>query len=391
MSPPPKPLCLPRLLLAALALGAAALVGDEPPAPPAPERMPIVAKDTEGYALPDPRVALAFPRDHGSHPSFRSEWWYLTAHARSRRDGQRFGLQLTFFRSAGSPPAADGQPSEEQIHMAHAAVLDLAADRYRHEERLNREGWNARSAVGRLDAFNGNWSWRMTDPDTEAMRARFSVNGDYRVALELRPLKSKTLFGDEGYSRKGADREAASYYVSFTRLALSGNIEVGGENHSIEGLAWMDHEFSSSHLSQGQIGWNWTSLILDDGSELMAYVMRRADGHTDPHSTLALVDPDGNKTELKGDAFSWQPLRHWESPATGARYPVDCRIVWRGPEGRQRSVVVKTLRDSQELRGSLSGFDYWEGAGEAFDASGARIGQAYTELTGYAESLAGRF
>ncbi len=328
---------------------------------------------------------MEFPRDHGSHPTYRSEWWYLTGHLQSTDSSQQYGFQLTFFRAATQPDAP-----HDQIYMAHAALTNLNTGEFLHEERINQSGWNAQASVGELDVFNGNWSLRMTDSATETMEARFSVQSQAVLKLTLRPSKPRTLFGDNGYSRKGATETAASHYITFTRLDVSGSIETASETESLTGLAWMDHEFSSSQLDENQIGWNWTSAILNDGSELMAYVMRRNDGQTDPNSTLTLIAKDGSKRKFSSRDFSWSPLRYWNSPHSGARYPIDYELSWNA-DGQTRRIVVKAQADDQELHGRIGQFQYWEGAGRVVDPEGNPIGSAYTELTGYAKSLQGRF
>ncbi len=346
---------------------------------------PVKERDADGYALATPGTELVFPRDHGSHPEFKTEWWYITGHLASPDDGHRYGFQITFFRSATS------SSSDEQIYMAHAATIDKNAGRFLHEERLNDDRWNADAKVGELDLYNGNWYLRMLDPNTEEMLTRFSLAELGEFKLNLIPEKPKTLFGDNGYSKKSDEPGAASYYVTFTRLRVEGTANIHGKPVELSGQAWMDHEFSSSQLGEGQIGWNWTSLILKDGSELMAYVMRRSDGQVDPNSRLTLIAPDGAKTEFAGTEFAWQPIRHWTSPETGGRYPIEYQVSWKTDDGSERTIHVRPEADRQELRGKFGDFVYWEGASQAYDESGANIGQGYTELTGYTESLKGKF
>ena len=353
------------------------------------EGFPAAAFDDQGFALATPGVELVFPRDHGSHPQFKSEWWYITGHLDGPRD-EAYGFQITFFRAARQDEEAPAGAAASQLYLAHAAVIDKRSGLFLHEERLNNDIWNAGAAVGELDVYNGNWYLRMTDPDTEEMVTRFSI-GDFGILkLGLRPAKPKTLFGNDGYSRKGEDPSAASYYVTFPRLEVAGEMELNGNAMPVSGVAWMDHEFSSSQLSAGQVGWNWTSLILDDGSELMAYVMRREDGSVDPHSRLTLIKPEGTTTSLSPADFSWTPLRHWESSESGGVYPVEYEVSWKDDDTR-RSIVVKPVSDQQEILGAIGDFVYWEGASIALDPTGKQIGLGYTELTGYADSLYGRF
>lgn len=360
---------LAATLLCSLALAAAS------PAEPFP-----VEADT-GFAIARPEAQLEFPRDHGSHPEFKTEWWYITGHLDSPQHA--LGFQITFFRSAqkDSPTSP-----ATQIYLAHAAVTDKRTGRFLHEERLNSADWNAAAQSGTLDLYNGNWYLRMLDPKSEQMKTRFSLKDIGSFELTLTPAKPKTLFGENGYSQKGDEKGAASHYITFTRLEVTGTLKNQQTSTPLTGLAWMDHEFSSSQLSSEQIGWNWSSLILDDGSELMAYVMRRRDGAIDPNSRLTLIDPDGQKTEYKGNAFRWTPIRHWSSEKSGASYPVEYEISW-----ANQSLRIKPYADDQELIGSIGEFVYWEGACQVLDENGNRIGLAYTELTGYSESLNGKF
>jgi predicted secreted hydrolase len=161
------------------------------------------------------------------------------------------------------------------------------------------------------------------------------------------------------------------------------------ETVPVTGTAWFDHEFSSSQLTDEQTGWDWTSIQLADGREIMAYILRRKDGSIDPFSTLAWIDEQGRVTHLGPDAFTWEPVRWWQSAETGARYPIGIRITAPDP-GRPGSKVIFTLRafvEAQELDGAVGGVPYWEGACEVLDANGSVVGDAYLELTGYAGDL----
>ncbi|MCH6258526.1 hypothetical protein MLD52_18335 [Puniceicoccaceae bacterium K14] len=345
--------------------------------------------DSEGFALPESGDLLQFPHDHGSHPAFKSEWWYLTGHCKTPDEQQTFGFQLTFFRAAQKNE--DNPTSFDQFHMAHAALFDKKTKKFHHEERLNPEGWNAGAKIGELDVFNENWFLKMADDTSEKMSCRFSINSDRVFQLDLTPLKRKNLFGDNGVSRKGDEPHSKSYYINYSRLQASGDFQIGDKKYQVDGLAWMDHEFSSSQLSSNQIGWNWTSLILNDGTEIMAYVMRRDDGKKDKHSVLTLIKADGSMEKIPSEQFDWVPTRFWKSPRSKGTYPVDHKLEWTDSNGKNQSIRVKALGDDQELDGKLSGFVYWEGACYAYDEKGTRLGQGYTELTGYNSSLQGRF
>jgi predicted secreted hydrolase len=231
----------------------------------------------------------------------------------------------------------------------------------------------------------------MPDATNERMQLTGSVRGDAVFTLALSPEKPRLVFGHDGVSRKGADATAASYYITFTRLAARGTLRLGGRDIPVHGRAWMDHEISSSQLGEKQVGWDWCSLQLNDGWDLMSYRLRRDDGSSDPFSTLAWVSPEGKIIALDAKDFSWEPLETWTSPATGGRYPIRYRLHARSPrDGRPLVLEVRALAPNQELTGSLGGIAYWEGACDVFDESGRAIGRGYTELTGYASSLQGK-
>lgn len=326
----------------------------------------------DGFALPQPNRTFSFPRDHGSHPDFRTEWWYITGHL-DATDGRRFGFQVTFFRQAS--------PTRQQLYLAHTAVFDANKRQFLSEERLNREGWDAESSTSTLDVHNGNWSLVLND-NTFELKA--SIRSEAKLALKLVPAKPLVTFGKEGVSRKGASPEAASHYLTFPRMTCKGAVNTGSGEIEVSGSAWMDHEFSSSQLDRDQVGWDWASLQLNDGREFMVYRMRRRDGSNDPAgTTLAQIKKDGSVEQIDASGFTWEPKRTWKSPVSGASYPIEARIISHG-----EVFDLKPLFDAQELDGAISGLPYWEGACDVHDASGKTIGRAFLELAGYAGDLA---
>lgn len=355
------------------------------------------SRTPDGFAIPEPGAVFTFPRDHGSHPEYKIEWWYLTGHlfasnAVSPGHSRRFGFQATFFRRsaprADTPGAGSTNFGTDQLYLAHMALLDVASGRFLHEERLNRDGWDAGSDTNSLDVHNGNWSLRLIAPPTVRLELNGGIRADARFQLTLVPSKPLVRFGTNGVSRKAAEPSAASHYLTFPRLAAQGNVSLGGENFAVSGQAWMDHEISSSQLGAGQVGWDWTCLQFDDGREIMAYRMRRQDGTTDPFSTLAWVDREGNKTHQNATEFKLEALANWTSPRTRAVYPGKLRLTTRDPAtGRLRSFTLEPLAVDQELAGGFGGIPYWEGACRVRDESGAEIGQAFLEMTGYAGHL----
>ena len=334
---------------------------------------------SEGFALPQPGRRFVFPRDHGSHPEFKIEWWYVTGHLFAD-DGRRFGYQATFFRRAGE------RPGQGQIYLAHMALLDVQTGRFLHQERLNREGWDASSSADSLDVKCGPCSLRLAERET--MHLTGSIRGEALFQLELTPRKPLVIFGENGVSRKGADPGAASHYLTFPRIETRGTLTRGTESLSVHGESWMDHEMSSSQLSEDQVGWDWACLQLRNGHEVMVYRMRRKDGSADPFSTLAWINPEGLVRHVHADAFIFKTVGTWRSPQTRAEYPAAFEISALDPGTGQRARwrLIPLARD-QELNGRITGLAYWEGACRVLNEQGVEVGSAFIELAGYAGDL----
>ena len=337
------------------------------------------ARTPDGYAIPQPGRQFVFPRDHGSHPEFKIEWWYLTGHLHAE-DGRRFGMQATFFRRA------DGTAEKGNIHLAHMALLDVKTGRFIHQERLNREGWDASAAIGLLDVKCGPWALRMDDTDT--IHVTGSVHADASFALDLKPIKPLVVFGENSVSRKGAGSSAASHYLTFPRLETRGTLLLGKEQIAVHGEMWMDHEMSSSQLDEGQVGWDWACLQLRDGREAMVYRMRRKDGTADPFSTLAWIDDKGAVKHVPAQDFTLSNTETWRSPHSHAEYPSGITLSAVDPSTSKplRWRLVPLAKD-QELTGRITGISYWEGGCRILDERGEDIGSAFLELTGYAGDL----
>lgn len=331
----------------------------------------------DGFALPQPGKVFQFPRDHGSHPGFRTEWWYVTGHL-DGSEGRRFGFQVTFFRQARRD-----NDKTLHLHLAHAALLDAQTGTFIHEERLNREGWDAVSSDTTLAVRNGNWSLKL-DESTRHLHIAATVKNEALLQLELETAKPLVIFGKDGVSRKGAAATAASHYLTWPRLKAKGSVRLGANAYPVTGEAWMDHEFSSSQLEPGQVGWDWAAIQLKDGRELMVYRMRRKDGTLDPASTLAVIARDGTLSQTGSDTFTWEKLGSWKSPRSGADYPNHVRIRHGG-----ESFELRPLAQDQEQDGGITQLPYWEGACDVVDARGQLVGRAFLELAGYAGDLAG--
>lgn len=345
----------------------------------------------EGYRVPQPHVAPKIPDAHGAHREYAIEWWYWVGHLQTVADGRELGFQSTVFRLAGESSEAaarsDDALAANQLYMCHAALTDLQAQRYTNTERIYREGWQARSATGKLDLAVGTITARELEDE-----AGFSMTVRYPNAMELRlklyPLKPLTAFGERGLSRKGGDPAAVSWYWTYTRLKVVGEWIQGDSSEAVEGIAWMDHEISSSQLGSDLEGWDWTAIQLDDGTEVKAYRLRQNDGGSDPWSAVYWIDAAGETRSVYAEAFTWENETTWTSQQTGISYPTTVRIRATDPkDGAVKIYRLRPLLDAQEFTGSTGNNPYWEGACEVLDGTGQRIGRAYLELAGYGGGL----
>ena len=333
----------------------------------------------EGWRQAGLGHAWRFPRDHGSHPEYRIEWWYYTGNLAGR--DRRFGYQVTFFRVGVDPaPENPSRWAVRDLYMAHLAVTDLGADRHLVAERLDRGGlgW-AGAREGTLDVWNGDWRASLSG-DRHRLEV---VDRTFGVELDLEPGKPPTLHGENGLSRKGPSAGNASQYYSMTRMPTTGRVRLDGEWIDVTGASWMDHEFGTTFLEPGQVGWDWFSLQLDDGADLMVFQLRRADGRPDDHSAGTWVEGDGISAPLDAGDVRLVPGRRWTSPASGAAYPVEWRVEL---PGRRVSLDVTAALDAQELDTAAStGVTYWEGAVTVTGRVGGRQvrGRGYLEMTGY--------
>jgi len=330
---------------------------------------------------------LVLPRDHGPHPNFQTEWWYYTGNLQAD-DGRRFGYQLTFFRRAVQPAAdrleRSSEWAAEHIYMAHFALTDVQGRSFFAFERFERgaAGLAGAKSEPAYQVWLRDWQVEQTEGDIYRLRA---TEGDVSIDLELVDRKGPVLQGDRGYSQKGPERGNASLYYSQSRLDSQGTITVQDRPFLVSGLSWLDREISTSSLGGGQVGWDWFSLQLNDGSELMVYVLRHADGTISEYSSGTYITSGRETVPLAPDAFVVTPRATWRSPHTHGVYPSDWTI---DVPGLDLSLQVTPLLPDQEL--NLS-FTYWEGAVEVTGArKGDRVaGFGFVELTGYTESLEG--
>ena len=338
----------------------------------------VAAPAAVHYPVVRPGITLAFPADHGAHPGFRTEWWYVTGWLRTAA-GEDVGFQVTFFRTR--PPVDAANPSRftaRQVVFAHAALSDPATGRLLHGERAARVGFGlARARTGDADIGIRDWRLRRM-PDNRWTTQIFAK--DFALALDFRPTQPPMPQGLGGYSRKGPRPEQASYYYSIPHLRVAGRVRRGDRIVAVTGEAWLDREWSSDYLAPQAEGWDWTGLNFDDGSALMAFRIRRKGGGT-LWAGGALRRPDGITTPLGPRDVAFRPLATWRSGATGAVYPVSQEVSIR-VDGRIARWRLTPMFAAQELDARLGGLPvYWEGA---VRTSG---GRGYLELTGYNQAL----
>jgi predicted secreted hydrolase len=329
------------------------------------------------FRMAVPGYEFAFPRDHGAHPQYRTEWWYYTGHLRTE-SGRRYGFEVTFFRVGVQEPASNATRWDlNAIMPAHFAITDVEAKDFRYYEKLNRASpFTAEAAVGRLDVFNE--SWRATTNPDGSWRL-VAKQGKDALDVTLRTRKAPVVHGENGVSVKAPVAGYASHYYSMTRLEAAGTIN----GQRATGQAWMDHEFGSSALRENQQGWDWFSIQLENDMELMLYIIRRNDGSHDVTSSGTLVTSEGRVIHLKREQLRVTTLAKWKSAKSGATYPVAWRVEL---PMLNVSLTVRPLMNEQELvtHGSTN-ITYWEGACDVsgtFGGTGVR-GEAYVEMTGY--------
>ncbi|HKS39060.1 MAG TPA: lipocalin-like domain-containing protein [Blastocatellia bacterium] len=344
----------------------------------AEQKTRLVNKD--GWREAEAGYRYEFPQDHASHEDYAVEWWYYTGNIETK-EGRRFGYQLTFFRiGVVREPLNTSRWALRNLYMAHFAISDIEQKEFHSFERINRAGigWaGAESSSYRV--WNEDWEARLDGRD-HLLRAR---GGDYELDLRLALQKPEVIHGENGISQKGSAAGNASHYYSLTRLQTRGQIKVGGQSFEVTGLSWMDHEFGTSFLEEEQTGWDWFSIQLDDGRDLMMFQIRRRDGSIDPRSSGTLIDTDGRAVHIPFSDFALASSDVWRSAESGASYPINWTIDLPRYDLR---LSVKAAFDDQELRTTEStGVTYWEGSVKVDGTAGDKkiAGRGYLEMTGY--------
>jgi len=333
---------------------------------------------SDGAAAVLPGYRLSFPRDHGSHPAFRTEWWYVTGWL-DGRDGP-LGFQITFFRSRTNPALIGDNPSAfapHQLIIAHAALSDPKLGHLRQEQRVARAGFGLAGAAKQdVDVWIDTWRLRHAGAD---FRAHMQAE-EFSFDLSLTPTQAPLLQGEDGFSRKGPARTAASYYYSLPQLRVAGTVWRAGVAERLRGTAWLDHEWSSEYLDAQAAGWDWTGINFDDGSALMAFRIRARDGGT-RWAGGTLRQADGHLITATPEDVTFSARRTWRSPRTAIAFPVE----WNVRLGPYEWRLVPLFDDQENDTRASTGAIYWEGAVRA--TGGVSPGRGYLELTGYGQPL----
>jgi len=354
--------------------------------------LPAKGEEADNYLSITGPCNLEFPKDHGAHPGFRTEWWYYTGNLQAE-NGSRYGFQLTFFRSQISPPGAEKKwprrPSAwrtPQVYLAHAAVSDIAGQQHLQAEEVSRAALGmagVNQPAQHTKVFLKNWSTRIK-ADLHILQVH---TADFSFELNFIPAKPAVLHGDRGYSLKGATPERASCYYSFTRLQGQGIITIGGNTVAVTGSAWMDHEFSTALLEPGITGWDWFSLQLSDRSEIMVFLLRSKTGGLHPASSGTYIKADGTPRPIAHQEINAAVLDTWRSNQSNARYPARWQLQIE-PLGINLTITPRLPDQEMRTLGS-TGVTYWEGS-VSIDGTKNKhpvIGEGYVELTGYAAAF----
>lgn len=342
------------------------------------------SKEDSGFQKAFKSIPFEFPQDHGVHPEFKNEWWYITGNLEGDSN-RRFGFQFTLFRNAVSPQpvTSTSRWTTNQVYLAHIALTDVQRTRHYSDERFSR---------GALDLAGVNnkpftaWleDWRIVSEPQDNCPSCFQVrllvaNDEFSLDLTLSNTKPVVLHGDAGLSQKGQTPGNASYYYSYTRLWTRGRINVADNVYTVHGQSWLDHEWSTSSLQDDQVGWDWFSIQLSDHTELMLFQLRHEHDSNKNFLYGTYVDSGGQTTRLNRSGFAIEPSASWTSPVSAVVYPAGWNISVRG---HGLKLNLTPFIPAQELNAS---FRYWEGAVkiQGYKHDEPLQGHGYVELTGY--------
>ncbi len=347
----------------------------------------------EGFKRALPGKIFSFPQDHFSHPEFKTEWWYYSGHLQSQdRDKKSYGYQLTFFRT-GLRRETKNQKSKwsiQSLYFAHFALTDESKKRFEYREKISRGSLGEAGASSytkdekTFRVWIEDWFLEGKGPSMETQLLK-AGDKEFGIELMLMPEKKPVIHGQNGISQKGEGEGYASHYYSISRLKTEGKILQKKEEVPVEGISWMDHEFGSSQLREYQVGWDWFSIQLNNGIDLMFYQIRQQDGKIDPYSSGTIIFPDGNHQHLSLKDFQIEVLNNWKSQKSGATYPARWRV--KVPHHQIDMLLTPTVKDQELITKESTRVTYWEGSVkvEGIDQGNPIKGMGYVELTGYAK------
>ncbi|MBT8383614.1 MAG: carotenoid 1,2-hydratase [Ignavibacteria bacterium] len=339
--------------------------------------------EEENFTKAIDKIEFVFPKDHGPHPDFRTEWWYFTGNL-TDKSNRKFGYQFTIFRTAltKKKEIRNSDWSSNQIYMAHFAVTDIENDEFYFEERFSREANKLAGAqIDPLNVWLEDWQVIQIGDNIKFDLPTISISaktGQVQIDFTLTASKPKVLQGEDGLSQKGKQPGNASYYYSYTRLNTEGKIILNEQELEVLGYSWMDREWSTSALSDDQVGWDWFAFQFNDNSEIMYYQMRKKDGTPDKYSKGIIVDKKGSSKLIKNEEVNLEVTDYWESPS-GIRYPSGWKL-----DIPNESIKLEITPAIKKQLMDVS-INYWEGAVliEGLKNNEKLNGRGYVELTGY--------
>ncbi|MDQ4079060.1 MAG: hypothetical protein M3220_22805 [Chloroflexota bacterium] len=369
------------ILLAALLLASYRFMRPATPASASASLVDVIgtAQDGEGFTRATDRTGLTFPDAYGPHPDYQTEWWYYTGNVQTA-DGRPFGYELTFFRRALVPgtPERTSEFATHHLYMSHFAITDASGEEFYYDQRFERAGSDLAGAQAEpFQVWLDEWSVEEVEPGLFRLEAEAD---EMAVDFTLRALKPPAQHGDNGLSAKGDEPGNATYYYSLTRLDTVGTITLRGQSFEVSGLSWKDHEFGTWYLPEGAVGWDWFSLQLSDGRDLMYGRIRSEDHGTERPYGRSLVLQDGTVRTLDSEDVEVDILDTWTSPHTRAIYPARWRL--RIPSEALELTIEPLIADQELLVSTI----YWEGAVRAEGSAEGKplSARGYVELTGYA-------
>jgi predicted secreted hydrolase len=348
--------------------------------------MPSFADETTWLQV-QPGVEFHFPRDHGSHPNYQTEWWYVTGQVADEK-GNEFGYQFTIFRFGIIHETNDNDANLTPQHLlaGHLAIADINKQTFTKAERIRRAGAGfAEASETELHSWIGDWDIQQDDKGVITISAADQDKG-ISIQFTLTPEKDPIFHGDHGYSQKGEEVGNASAYYSWTRLKTNGQLTIQDQTFKVHGDSWFDHEYGSSQLGDDTAGWDWFGLHLDDGSELMLYQLRKKEGGAIPQSSATIVNADGESIQINQEDWSLLPLSYWTSKETKAKYPIQWRL--QIPSHHIDMTIQAKVNQSEMVTNESTNVTYWEGP---VGISGSHSGSGYMELTGYADIFSKTF